>query len=51
MDTRKRYRVNGYIFLYDPKDPRLPKDAELLEEPKKKAAPKPKNKAVKPADK
>lgn len=51
-DKRKRYKVNGFIFLYDPDDPLLPKDAKLLEEakPKKKAA-KAKNKALEPENK
>ena len=53
MDKRKPYRVNGYVYLYDPSDPLLPKNAEPVEpeKPKKKAAPKPKTKAVTPENK
>lgn len=38
------------LAKYDPKDPLLPKGAVKVEKakPKKKAAPKPKNKAVQP---
>ena len=47
MAEMKRYRVGSLVFWYDPKDPLLPKDAVLLDVPK----PKPKAKAVKPANK
>lgn len=53
MDKRKLYRVNGYIYLFDPADPMLPANAEPVEKPKPKAkaAPKPKTKALKPENK
>lgn len=48
MAEMKRYRVGSLVFWYDPNDPLLPKNAELLDVPKK---PKPKAKAAKPANK
>lgn len=52
MDKRKPYRVNGFVYLYDPADPLLPRNAEPVEKPKaaKKSAT-PKTKALKPENK
>lgn len=52
MEAMKRYRIGQLVFWYRPED--APKGAECLDEepkaekPKKKAAPKPKNKALTP---
>lgn len=51
MEAMKRYRIGQFVYWYRPSD--APKGAECIDDPKpvKKAAPKPKNKAVKPENK